>query len=51
MRDPLCSESYLLETIEYDKEGICKSKKKIVILKDDMEKGIQRYLLMAATRL
>jgi len=43
MRDPLCSESYLLETIEYDKEGICKSKKKIVILKDDMEKGIQRY--------
>jgi len=43
MRDLLCDESYLLETIEYDKEGICKSKKKIVILKDDMEKGIQRY--------
>jgi len=30
MRDPLCSESYLLETIEYDKEGICKSKKRLL---------------------
>ena len=43
MRDPLCSESYLLETIEFDKEAICERKKKIIMLKDDMEKGIQRY--------
>jgi len=43
MRDPLCSESYLLETIEFDKEEICERKKKIIVLKDDMEKGIQRY--------
>ena len=43
MRDPLCSESYLLETIEFDKEAIDENKKDIVELKDDMEKGIQRY--------
>jgi len=41
MRDPLCSESYLLETIEFDKEAIDENKKDIVELKDDMEKGIQ----------
>jgi len=43
MRDPLCSESYLLKIIEFDKEAIDENKKDIVELKDDMEKGIQRY--------
>jgi hypothetical protein len=43
MRDPLCSESYLLKIIESDKEEICENKKEIIELKDDMEKGIQRY--------
>jgi len=33
MRDPLCSESYLLETIEFDKEAIDENKKDIVELK------------------
>jgi len=41
MRDPLCSESYLLKIIESDKEEICENKKEIIELKDDMEKGIQ----------
>ena len=30
MRDPLCSESYLLETIEFDKEAICERKKRLL---------------------
>jgi len=37
MRDPLCSESYLLKIIESDKEEICENKKEIIELK------IQRY--------
>jgi len=43
MRDPLCSESYLLETIEFNREKIYNRKKEIIQLKDDMKKGIQRY--------
>jgi len=39
MRDPLCSESYLLETIEFDKEAIDENKKDIVELKDDMKRA------------
>jgi len=41
MRDPLCSESYLLETIEFNREKIYNRKKEIIQLKDDMKKGIQ----------
>jgi len=33
MRDPLCSESYLLKIIESDKEEICENKKEIIELK------------------
>jgi len=29
MRDPLCSESYLLKIIESDKEEICENKKRL----------------------
>ena len=43
MRDPLSSESYLLETIEFNREKIYNRKKEIIQLKDDMKKGIQRY--------
>jgi len=44
MRDPLCSESYLLKIIEFDKEAIDENKKDIVELKDDMEKGNLCYV-------
>ena len=43
MRDLLCDESYLLETIEFNKDEIYEKKEKIIMLKNDMEKGIQRY--------
>lgn len=43
MRDPLCNESHLLETIEFYKEQIYETKEEITELKADIEKGIQRY--------
>lgn len=32
MRNPLCNESHLLETIEFYKEQICETKEEITVL-------------------